>query len=160
MALINPRQVEIGNNCFIRDGARFEVVNRPNQKPGSLRIGNNVTIEQNVHIIACDSVVIEDEVCITPRCTIVDATHPVGTSNSGNRGRILSDEPTFVKISRRVFLGANVVILPNVTIGENSIIGAGSVVSHDIPPNCVAAGSPAKVIRVFDGDGLSLRNSI
>ena len=54
-----------------------------------------------------------------------------------------------VKIGAGVWLGSNVCILPNVTIGENSIIGANSVVNKDIPPNVVAAGVPARVIKTL-----------
>ena len=158
MALINPDQIFIGSNCFIRDSARLEVVKRSGAISGEIRIGNNVTMEQNVHIVACDSVVIEDEVCFAPRCTIVDSTHPIGSSSSGNRARRLSTDRAYVRIERRVFLGANVVVLPNVTIGRNSIVGAGSVVTKDIPPNSIAVGSPAVVIKQFDEDGALLES--
>lgn len=160
LALINARQIFIGKNCFIRDGARLEVVQREGLPSGTIKVGNNVTMEQNVHIVACDSVIIEDEACFAPRCTIVDSTHPVGSATSGNRARQLSQQPAFVKIGKRVFLGANVVVLPNVTIGENSIVGAGSVVTSDIPPNCIAVGSPAVVIKRFDSEGQIVRESV
>lgn len=147
IAIINGRQIEIGEDCFIRDGARLEVVNRPGLPGGKLRIGNRVSIEQGAHIIACDDVVIEDDVCITPRCTIVDTTHSVGEATDGNRASVVDRGRAFVRIRRRAFLGANVVVLPNVTIGENSIIGANSVVTTDIPDDCVAVGAPARVVR-------------
>jgi maltose O-acetyltransferase len=54
-----------------------------------------------------------------------------------------------IRIGNDVFVGAGSIILPGVTIGENSIIGAGSLVTKSIPPNCVAAGNPAKVLRIF-----------
>ncbi len=150
IALIGSRQINIGDNGFIRDGARLEVVNRPGMEPGRIVIGNNVNMEQNVHIVACDSIVIEDDVCFAPRCTIVDTTHPVGDSGSGNRAAQIDTARSFIHIGKRVFLGTNVVVLPNVTIGENSIVGANSVVTRDIPANCIAAGAPAKVIRHLD----------
>jgi lipopolysaccharide O-acetyltransferase len=67
--------------------------------------------------------------------------------------RPLSSKP--VRIGNNVWLGEYVCILPGVTIGDGSIIGASSVVTHDIPANSIAAGNPARVIRVFD----SLTNS-
>lgn len=149
IALINPRQIRIGQYCFIRDGARLEVVNRPGLPGGNLSIGDRVSIEQHVHIVACDNVVIEDEVCFAPRCTIVDTTHPVGNPGSGNRASAIDLSPARILIKKRAFLGTNVVVLPNVTIGENSIIGANSVVTSDIPDNCIAVGAPARVIRTF-----------
>ena len=149
------RQISIGRNSFIRDGARLEIVNRPGVAPGRLTIGDRVSIEQDVHIIACCSVTIDDDVLIAARCTIVDATHPVGIHDSGNRARHFSTEISFVHIGKRVFLGVGVVVLANVRIGDNSIIGANSVVTRDIPPNSVAIGSPARVIRTLTGDEAS-----
>ena len=53
----------------------------------------------------------------------------------------------FVRLGKNVFIGVNSVVLRNVTIGDNSVIGAGSIVTKDVPPNVVAAGNPARVIR-------------
>lgn len=55
-----------------------------------------------------------------------------------------------VHIEDNVWIGGNVIVCPGVTIGENSVIGAGSVVTHDIPANCVATGNPCKVVREID----------
>lgn len=55
-----------------------------------------------------------------------------------------------VKIGNHVFIGARVFILKGVTIGDNTVIGAGSIVSKDIPANCIAAGNPCKVIKFID----------
>ena len=107
-------------------------------------------MEQGVHIAACDSIIIEDDVLIAAHCTIVDTTHPVGLIDSGNRVKYLSEAPSSVHIGKRVFLGVGVVVLANVHIGDNSIIGANSVVTRNIPANSVAIGSPARVIRSLD----------
>jgi acetyltransferase-like isoleucine patch superfamily enzyme len=147
MMIRGARQISIGSNTFIRDDVRLEIVNRPGLPPASISIGSRVTMEQGVHIAACDSIVIEDDVAFAARCTIVDTHHPVGAPGDGNRARVVSDDRSSVHIGRRVFLGANVAVLRNVTIGENSIVGANSVVTRDIPANCVAAGAPARVIR-------------
>jgi acetyltransferase-like isoleucine patch superfamily enzyme len=149
LVIHDPKHISIGSGCFIRDGARLEVVSRKGLAPGRIDIGNNVTMEQGVHIVACTSVVIEDEACFAPRCTIVDTTHPIEGAEEGNRARQVSNEPSFVHIGKRVFLGANVVVLTNVRIGENSVIGANSVVTRDIPANSIAVGSPARVIKTI-----------
>jgi acetyltransferase-like isoleucine patch superfamily enzyme len=150
LLLANVGQATLGNHTFIRDGARVEVVNRPGLPPGSLTIGNEVGIEQGVHIVAAESVVIEDQVTLAPRVMILDCSHPVGSDADGPRHASLSPDSSPVLIQRRAFLGANVVVLPGTTIGRNSIVGANSVVTTDIPPDCVAVGAPAKVVRRFD----------
>ena len=64
-----------------------------------------------------------------------------------------------VRIRRNVWVGANVTILPGVTIGENAVIGAGSVVTKDVPDNAVVAGNPARLIRYLDAEQLKARQS-
>ena len=144
--LRTPGGIHIGAGVRIRDGARLEVIDRPGLPPGKLTIGDGVSIEQDAHIVACDEITIGDYTLITARCSIIDTTHPLG-DGEGTRTTDLSDERSFVRIGRRVFIGVNVVIMPNVTIGDNCFIGAGSVVTTDIPANSVAVGAPAKVIR-------------
>jgi len=150
MVIVNAHRMFFGSGCFIRDGARIQVINRPGLPPGQLTLGNGVTVEQDAHIVACDEVILEDQVCIGPRCTIIEPSHSAGTPETGSRVEHVSDKRSFIRIKRRAFLGANVVVLPNVTIGENAIIGANSVVTRDIPDNAVAVGSPARVIRQLD----------
>lgn len=150
VAIINGRHIRIGDGTRIREGARLEVVCRPGLPPGWLEIGNRVLIEQGAHIVACDHVLVEDEACIAPRCTIVDVSHPAGTERDGNRGALIARDRVETRIGRRVFLGANVVVLPGVSIGANSVVGANAVVTKDIPPNCIAAGVPARVIGTIE----------
>ena len=88
-----------------------------------ISIGDNTTICPNVRLIAHDA----------STCKILGYT---------KMGRI--------DIRKNCFIGDSVIVLPNVTIGENSIIGSGSIVTHDIPPNSVAAGNPAKIIMSVD----------
>ena len=57
-----------------------------------------------------------------------------------------------IEIENNVWIGGGCILLPGVTIGENSVIGAGSVVTRPVPPNCVAVGNPCRVIRYFDAD--------
>lgn len=147
----NPAGISVGARVSIRDGARLEVIDRDGLPGGRLVIGDDVNFEQDVHIAACDTVVIEDLVCFAARVSVVDTHHPEDTE--GNRAAAVSRERSSVHIGRRVFLGVGVVVLPNVTIGENSIIGANSVVTRDIPPNSVAVGAPARVVRTLDRSG-------
>jgi acetyltransferase-like isoleucine patch superfamily enzyme len=147
MLIVNIRGMSIGYHSFIRDGARLEVVDRINHLPGKLTIGNDVHIEQNVHIVACGEITIGDHVVIAAGVSILDSAHPIGYPGDGNRVKAIEPGDAYVHIESRAFIGVGTVILRNVTIGANSIIGAGSVVVKDIPANCIAAGSPARVIR-------------
>ncbi|MNP65237.1 putative acetyltransferase [compost metagenome] len=84
---------------------------------------------------------LEDNVLIGPDVKILSVNHPLDPEN--RRGVILKA----VKIKRNAWLGAGVTVCPGVTIGENSVIGAGSVVTKDVPSNTVYAGVPAKFIK-------------
>ena len=84
---------------------------------------------------------LEDNVLIGPEVKILSVNHPLDPKN--RRGVILKS----VKIRRNAWIGAGVTVCPGVTIGENSVIGAGSVVTKDVPSNTVYAEVPAKFIK-------------
>ncbi len=144
--------VSIGRRTHIREFARIEVLARkdigwmPN-----LKIGDNVNIEQGAHIVCQGRITIEDNVSITPFCAIVDTYHPHDPPDMGPKiGARLPDELTSVFIGAGTFIGTHSIVLPNVKIGRGCVIGAGSVVTHDIPDYSIAAGSPARVLKKFD----------
>lgn len=87
-----------------------------------------------------------DNVFVGPNCGFYTATHPLKYEDR-NKGLELA-EP--ISVGSNTWFGGNVVVLPGVTIGEGSVIGAGSVVTKDIPPNSLAVGNPCKVIRQID----------
>lgn len=151
LLLSNPRFVHIGNRTLIRPGARIEAIVLDVNHPPSLRIGNNVNIEQNVHIVCSSSIVIGDDVSITGHCAIVDTVHPFSDFEDRTKiGGRIDAAPTPVKIGAGTFVGFGSAILPSVTIGKNCVIGANSTVTHDIPDFCVAYGSPASIVRRYD----------
>lgn len=143
----NPHFISIGQNTHIRDGVRLEVVKLMGRIP-RLEIGNRVLIEQNCQIACCNHIVIEDDVAIAARCTIVDIRHPHPSEMNGvNVGSaVLMSEET-VLISRGAFLGVGVTVLPGARIGAGAVIGAHSVVTGHIPPHSLAVGSPAKPVQ-------------
>jgi len=119
-------------------------------------IGKNVQINDYVHIGAAESLIIEDNVLIASRVFITDHNH-------GSYSNFLQDTPYSIPIERRivslptkieenVWIGESATILPGVTIGKGSIIGANSVVTKNIPPNSIAVGIPAKVIKTFNDE--------
>jgi acetyltransferase-like isoleucine patch superfamily enzyme len=150
LSIVNGRYISLGRKVLIRDGARLEVIPRPGEPLPSVTIGDNVTVEQDFHLACCGSITIGDNVSIAARCAVVDITHPFWKVDvSENLAGAILEGPQKVSIGRRVFLGLGVTILPNVEIGEGAVIGPHSVVMTDIPPFCVAAGIPAKVIRFW-----------
>ena len=152
MLVTGADRIFIGARSHVRDFARLEVIHRPTLGwDATLRIGNNVNIEQGAHIVCQCDVTIEDDVSITPFCAIVDTYHPHDPPDLAPKiGNRLPDVRTFVRIGAGTFIGTRSVILPNVNIGKGCVIGAGSIVSRDIPDYSVAMGSPARVVSTFD----------
>jgi acetyltransferase-like isoleucine patch superfamily enzyme len=147
----NPRYIHIGKGTSIRKGVRLEVIHPHAHRTPELIIGDFVNIEQNVHIVCHSRVYIGSNVSITANCAIIDVAHPFQTEQGlpDKIGNTILDEDSFVEIGAGSFIGIGAVILPNVRIGQRAVIGANSVVTQDIPAFSVAAGVPAKVIRLY-----------
>ncbi|MFB8120319.1 DapH/DapD/GlmU-related protein [Streptomyces sp. NPDC055962] len=111
----------------------------------------------NVNLTLVDDVDIRigDDVMIAPSVTLTTTGHPVHPSRRADFGRF--SEP--IDIEDKVWIGSNAVILPGVRIGHGSVIGAGSVVSHSIPPMSVAPGAPCRVVRAITDDDLTTRTA-
>ena len=103
--------------------------------------GRDCFVNFGCTFLALGGITIEDDVFIGPHCVLATEYHP---EEPTTRHSLLT-KPIVVK--RNAWLGANVTVLAGVTIGENAIVAAGSVVTKDVPDNMVVAGSPAKVIR-------------
>ncbi|WP_169752196.1 DapH/DapD/GlmU-related protein [Campylobacter mucosalis] len=108
-----------------------------------IRLGKNVFINQGAMMTDLGGIFIGDNVLIAPRVNILSVNHP--TDPALRTGLILKP----VRISNNVWIGAGATILPGVNVGENAIIAAASVVAKDVPPNCIVAGNPAKIIKNF-----------
>jgi len=114
----------------------------------NIEIGENFYSNYNLIILDCAPVKIGDNVLIGPNVSIYTAGHPL-------HYEIRNQEYEYafpVIIGDNVWIGGNVVINPGVSIGENSVIGSGSVVTKDIPKNVIAIGNPCKVLRVITDD--------
>lgn len=149
MFISNADCIEIGECVSIRDGVRLEAVRDPFGRTPLLTIGSNTMIEQGVHIVCHNRLTIGRDVAIAARCAIVDVTHSYPNGCSGNIGSNIANDDSFVEIGDGAFLGYGSVILPNVRVGKRAVIGANSVVTCDIPDFSIAAGVPAKVIRIY-----------
>jgi len=133
---INLYGCEIGDNTKI--GAFVEI-----QKNAS--VGRNCKISS--HTFICEGVKIEDNAFIGHGVMFINDSYPRSTAADGKL-QTEADwkvEPTLVK--KGASIGSGATILSKVVIGENAIVGAGSVVTKDVPPNAVVAGNPAKVLR-------------
>lgn len=106
-------------------------------------IGKGCFINHNAYLMDGGGIWIGDNVFIGPSCGLYTAVHPLLPSER-NRGLELTKP---IHIGSDCWLGASVVVLPGVTIGEGAVIGAGSVVAKDIPPHTIAVGNPARVMR-------------
>lgn len=104
-------------------------------------IGKNVFINHGCSFLDLGGITIEDDVLIGPQVKIVTENHPV---DPGNRKSL---DVKSVHIGKNVWLGAGAIILPGVTVGENSIVAAGAVVTKDVPANTIVGGVPAKFIK-------------
>lgn len=150
MLIANPQHIFIKNSVVIRNGVRLEVIKSKTEYFPRLTIGNNVNIEQNVHIICGSRVDIGDNVSITGGVAIVDVIHPYeDVSDESKIGDRIQCSGNYVEIGSNVFIGFGAIVMPNVKIGRNSVIGAHSVVTNDIPEFSVAAGCPAKVVKKY-----------
>lgn len=121
----------IGSNCNICAHTLIE---------GDVVIGNNVTIKSGVFI--WDGSRIEDHVFIGPNATLTNDPMP--------RSKVYPEAFSGIHIKQGASIGANATLLPGITIGENAMVGAGALVTKDVPANAVVVGNPAKITRYMD----------
>lgn len=110
----------------------------------NITFGKSIYINFNCNFVDDGKITIGDKTMFGPAVTIATVGHPLNP----NYREYMYTAP--VIIGNNCWIGANVTICPGVTIGDNSVIGAGSVVVHDIPANCVAVGNPCRVLREFN----------
>jgi maltose O-acetyltransferase len=110
-----------------------------------IRVGARTFI--NVGLVALDvaAIVIGDDVQIGPNVQLLTPTHPL----DAERRRAKWEAAKPITIEDNVWLGGGVIVLAGVTIGENTVVGAGAVVTKDLPPNVIAVGNPARVMRTL-----------
>ena len=148
------KYIDFGYSLTTGVGCRFDAFGGIEDSK-KLIFGSNVQLNDYVHIVAMNRVVIGNDVLMASHVFISDNSHGIysGTSDDSHpnipprlRNYMLSE----VRIGDNVWIGEGVIIMPGVSIGNGCVIGAHSVVNSDIPCNCIAVGSPAKVIKRFN----------
>mgnify|MGYP000956399363 CR=1 FL=1 len=133
--------VRIGKAVTIKSG---EIESGVRIMPTSkIDIGKNFYVNCYSHL--CGSIFIGDDVQLGPKVVIWSKNHVFSSLDIPINKQGHTDEP--IIIGNNVWIGASAVILPGVSVGEGSVVGAGSIVAKDIPPYSIAVGNPAKVIR-------------
>lgn len=148
------KYISVGNYVRVKPRLHLAAISEHNgisYKPEVI-IGDNVSINYDVHIACINRIVIGAGTLLGSKILITDHFH--GDTSLENlqippSERLLSSKGPIV-IGENVWIGEGVAIMPGVTIGNNSIIGANSVVTSDIPEFCVAAGTPAKVVKQYE----------
>lgn len=136
-ALLKEMFAEIGENCYI------EPPLHSNFGGGHVHFGNNVYANFNLTLVDDTHIYVGDNTMLAPNVVIASASHPIlpRLRQKGYQYNLP------VHIGKNCWLGAGVIVLPGVTIGDNTVVGAGSVVTKDLPANVVAVGNPCKVMR-------------
>ncbi len=109
----------------------------------NIRIGKHVFVNYDCSFQDVDQITLEDHVTIGPRVNLIAGGHPVVLEE--RRQGVITHKPIVIK--RHVWIGTAATVLAGVTVGENSVVAAGAVVTRDVEPDCVVAGVPAKVVK-------------
>lgn len=156
--------VVIGTNVRLGQNVKFsKFINLYGCEVGDeTKIGAFVEIQKNAkigrrckissHTFICEGVTIEDNVFVGHNVTFVNDSYPRATVPSGGIQTEKDWKVETTLVRKGASIGSGVTILSNVVIGEHAIIGAGSVVTKDVPPYAVVAGNPAKILRLLESE--------
>ena len=136
-ALLKEMFAELGENCYIEPPLRSNWGGR------HVHFGKNVYANFNLTLVDDTHIYVGDYTMIGPNVTLATAGHPLLPA-------LREEVYQFnlpLRIGRNCWLGAGVIVLPGITIGDNTVVGAGSVVTRDLPSGVVAAGNPCRVLR-------------
>jgi acetyltransferase-like isoleucine patch superfamily enzyme len=151
--IVTSDDVQLGKNVKIANFVNlYGCTVGDNTKIGAfVEIQKNATVGSNCkissHTFICEGVTIEDNVFIGHNVTFINDSYPRATTRDGKLKNDKDWKVEFTHVKKGASIGSGSSILSNVTVGENSIIGAGSVVTKDVPANVIVAGNPAKILR-------------
>ena len=134
--------------CSIGDGTRIGAFVEIQK---NARVGARCKISS--HTFICEGVDIADEVFVGHGVTFTNDRYPRATTEDGRLQSEADWKPLITRVLRRASIGSNATILPQLTIGEEALVGAGAVVTRDVPDRTIVAGAPARVIgKVREGE--------
>lgn len=136
-ALLKEMFAEIGENCYI------ETPIHANWGGRHVHFGRNIYTNFNLTLVDDTHIYVGDYCQIGPNVVLATAGHPICPELREQAYQYNAP----VRVGRNCWLGANVVVVPGVTIGDNVVVGAGSVVTHDLPDNVIAVGNPCRILR-------------
>jgi len=136
-------RIDIGDHCLIYPGLYLETADQ-----GCISIGADSVLSRGVHISSRAGITLGEGCMIGEYCSIRDANHRFG---QGLRVRDSGFSSAAITLGRNVWIGRGAVILPGVSIGDNTVIAANAVVNRSLPANVLAGGMPAKVLRELAG---------
>lgn len=139
LRIVGSGDIELGEYCRFGPAVLLET-----RQAGRIILGNHVRLNQGCVVVAHRLVSIGDDSLVGEYASIRDANHSI---HAGQLIRLQRHEGAAVRIGRDVWIGRGACILPGVNIGDGAVIGANSIVTHDVPAGAVAVGSPAKVIK-------------
>lgn len=147
----SPHRVYIGDDVVIGERAFLSVIQTDGgiEYDPVLRIGDNTMISSDLFVACAGSVEIGRGVAISARVYIGDSVREYGDPTKSHDDAAIG-EPAPVHIADHVGIGVGAIILPGVTIGERALVGAGAVVTRDVPPRSLVFGNPARVIKTWD----------
>ena len=136
----HPEKVSFGDWVMLKEGVRI----CPTHSEASITIGNWTTVGHHTFIFSKNEIKIGNNCLIAPFCYLADSDHGIDCITL-IREQAMTTKP--IIIGNDVWLGTGAVITKGVTIGDGAVVAAHAVVTHDVPPNAVVAGTPAKIIR-------------
>lgn len=157
--MLTSKHISIGDNAIIWYNCRIEGIEKYysiTYHP-HIEIRSGVKIQQNVHITCANSVIIDKNTCVSAGVTITDINHPYTDIDVPIEKQNLEVKSVYIGPDSKIYNG--VVVLPGTRIGKHCVIGANSVVTHDIPDYCVAVGAPAHVVKRYDFETKKWKNT-
>ncbi len=145
----NPGQITIGAGVLVHEHAWLLVRSPSESAPAKLTIGDRTVVGRFAKLVCFGSITIGADVILAERVYISDVEYePTSLDVHPDQHPLTIPQP--VVLEAGAFLGVGVIVKPGVTIGERAYIGAGAIVSEDVPAHSVAVGQPARVIRRYD----------